>query len=80
VFFKVHNLDTLPILLYYLDACHVGFNWICRVYTDCGMSTPTFIVESEVMGNEAYEQANTISDYINKYMDEKVVDLGIPDV
>jgi hypothetical protein len=67
VFLKVDGalgLENLPELLYWLDPCHVGFRWWCKVKTDCGMSPATFYIESVVQGEEAYKQAKEIADLI----------------
>ena len=52
IWFKVKSLENLPILLYYCDSCHVGFNWDCTVQTDCGMSPVTFMLESKSSGKK----------------------------
>ena len=67
VFLKVDGvlgIKNLPELLYWLDPCHVGFRWWCKVKTDCAMSPTTFYIESEVKGEEAYKQAKEIADSI----------------
>lgn len=67
VFLKVEGdlgIENLPKLLYWLDPCHVGFRWWCKVKTDCGMSPATFYIESVVQGEEAYKQAKEIADSI----------------
>jgi len=68
VYFKVTTLEHLPILLYYISACHVGFTWDCRVYTDCGMNPVYFMIESRSFGENAYNESSVIAQKINKYM------------
>lgn len=65
VWFKVEFLDELPVLLYYCDPCHTGFVWRCLVQTDCAMSPVYFMLESEAIGEEAYQQAKIIADHVN---------------
>jgi hypothetical protein len=69
IWFGVTSLENLPILLYYLDPCHVGFRWHCEAGTDCAMSPVRFHISSECKGQEAYEQAERIAVAINNYMD-----------
>ena len=71
IFFHASSLEHLPILLYYLDPCHVGFRWWCKVTTDCSMAPATFRIESVAMGEEAYKQAQTIADKIEEYLKEE---------
>lgn len=61
IWFAVKKLDHLPVLLYFLDPCHVGFRWHCKVYTDCGMSPARFYIESESRGPKAYKEAIRIA-------------------
>jgi len=69
-FRPINNLDMLPILLYYCDPCHVGFRWNCLVTTDCAMSPVRFRLESEVMGDQAYKQAEVIARELHDYIQE----------
>lgn len=61
IFFRVKNLEELPILLYYIDPYHVGFRWWCKVSTDCAMSPVSFYIESEALGEQAKIQALIIA-------------------
>jgi hypothetical protein len=61
VFFRVTDMKKFPLLLYYCDPCHVGFQWNCTIHTDCAMSPVYFMLESESMGEEAYKEANEIA-------------------
>ena len=72
IWLKVNDLSELPIMLYYLDKCHVGFSWDCFATTDCGMSPVTFRIESQCKGDEAYKQAEIIANKINEYLDNYV--------
>lgn len=69
VFFAVDDPKRFPVLLYYLDPCHVGFRWPCLVRTDCGMSPAYYYIESGVKGQEAYDQANEIAQCIHEQLD-----------
>lgn len=62
--------NNLPILLYYIDSCHVGFDWDCKVRTDCAMSPPTFYIESRSVGKQAYKEAKIIAEKIENYLGE----------
>lgn len=68
----VSKLTHLPILLYYLDSCHVGFDWTCKVYTGCAMWGVKWQVSSLVSGKEAYRQAQMIADKINEFIDDNL--------
>jgi len=67
----VHLLNNLPILLYYCDACHVGFTWDVLVLTDCAMSPVKFLLKSRSKGEQAYEEANIIAKEIKNFMEGK---------
>ena len=69
IYFFVRSLKHLPVLLYYLDPCHVGFRWNCQVYTDCSMCPARFRIGSYSIGKKAYEEADKIADRINDHMD-----------
>lgn len=71
IWFKVIDIAQLPKLLYFLDPCHVGFRWWCKVTTDCGMSPVHFRIESIAIGEKAYEQADIIAESINEYLLEE---------
>ncbi len=71
VFFQSTDLRTLAILLYYVDSCHMGFRWDCTVHTDCAMRPASYYIQSEAKGKVAYEQANTIAEKINDFMDNE---------
>ena len=70
VWFQVDGQESLPVLLYYVVPCHMGFRWPCKVKTDCAMSPVVFYIESEEVGDKAYRQANKIADEVNAFMDE----------
>ncbi len=71
VWFKCDTLDFLPILLYYIVPCHTGFiHWDCFVKTDCVMQYPTFCLQSQDMGQIAYDESEEIADLINGYFDK----------
>jgi len=70
IWFAVEDIDNLPKLLYFCDSCHVGFNWDCIVTTDCGMSPVHFRIESRSKGEEAYEEAKTISFEVRQFLAE----------
>ena len=42
VFFLVEDIECLPLLLYWFDACHSGEKWSVEVYTDCVADGATF--------------------------------------
>ena len=65
MYFRVEDLTYLPILLYYMDPCHVGFRWDCLVRTDCSMAPVGFHVESRSMGADAYREADIIAGKIS---------------
>jgi hypothetical protein len=64
IWFTVTDPKEFSVLLYYLVPCHVGFLWNCYAKTDCGMSPVGYYIESQVKGEEAYEQANKIAEEI----------------
>lgn len=64
IWFTVTDPKEFSVLLYYLVPCHVGFLWNCYAKTDCGMSPVSYYIESQVKGEEAYEQANKIAEEI----------------
>ena len=56
IWFKATNLEKLPKLLYWFDGCHSGeYGWVVSVKTDCGMSFPTFLIESPSRGKKAHK-------------------------
>ncbi len=61
MWFVARSLRALPRLLYFIDVCHVGFNWDCRVRTDCAMSPVVFWLQSREVGPPAYRQADKIA-------------------
>lgn len=71
IFFRIKDQRTISILLYYIDPCHMGFRWDCKVYTDCSIAPARYYIESKVYGEEAYEQANKIAVEINNFMDNR---------
>lgn len=71
VWFKVDDPENLPLLLYYIVPCHIGFKWNCLVHTDCAMSPPTHRIESLIKGEEAYTQAKWIAAKINAHLDSQ---------
>jgi len=58
--------EELPILLYWCDSCHIGFDWPCFVETDCGMSPPMFRLESYMVGDQAYLEAGKIAKHLRE--------------
>jgi hypothetical protein len=68
IYFIVDDLENLPILLYFCDLCHVGFQWDCIVTTDCSMAPVSFRLESHSKGSQAYQEANTIAEKIMDYL------------
>ena len=67
---KLNDSRHLPILLYYIDGCHIGFyGWTCLCRTDCGMSPASYSIHSGTAGQQAYMQAAEIADAINDFMD-----------
>ena len=78
VYLCANDMKYLPILLYYIDPCHVGFRWTLTAKTDCCMSPVSFRLESLGMGKEAYEQAATITLALTERLAEsiKLIDTG----
>lgn len=74
IYIMVDELKNLAPLLYYIDSCHVGFDWDCKVYTDCGMCFPRFYIESHSVGKKAYEEANEIAKELQQWIDEELED------
>lgn len=74
IFFQPTDQRTLAILLYFIDSCHVGFHWDCTVFTDCAMQPARYYIQSQVEGEESYEQANKIAEYITNFMDDEFDD------
>jgi hypothetical protein len=68
IWLSISDLTYLPILLYYLDPCHVGFRWSCKVRTDCAMQPAYFFIESEEAGSVAYSQAGLIAAEIGYFL------------
>ena len=68
IWFKVEDHENLPILLYYIDPCHVGFRWHCEVITDCAMSPITYKLYSESLGKKSYQEADEIAKKINDFL------------
>lgn len=59
IWFEADNLEVLPPLLYWFDACHCGYTgWNIKVTTDCAMSPVHFYVEGPV---GAYGMADDIA-------------------
>ena len=74
MWFKPDNFECLPDLLYWFNPCHSGLGrWICRVYTDCAKSPVVFVMESESVGAEAYEEADKIAALIQADDDKRYV-------
>ena len=62
VWFAPENLDALPQVLYWFDACHSGrFGWNIRTYTDCVGDYARFVIEGP---DGAYEDANHIAELL----------------
>ena len=68
IWFVVEFPQFFPILLYYIDPCHVGFRWPVTVQTDCAMSPMTYCLQSIDKGKVAYKQAKIITTEINKFI------------
>jgi hypothetical protein len=57
IWFQADKIECLPDLLYWFDNCHSGCpGWKVVVYTDCGKSPATFMVEGPV-GEQAFKDA-----------------------
>lgn len=70
IWFVADNLEALPPLLYWFDACHCGrYGWQVIAYTDCGMCPVRFRVEGPV-GDDAYSDALEITRLIEQYLEE----------
>ena len=67
VFFHVINIEPLRRILYYFDACHTFPGWEVTVYTDCGMSHTTFLIEGPI---GAYKEADEIARMITEEFNE----------
>jgi hypothetical protein len=65
VFLVPRHPEALLPVLYYLSNCHSGeAGWRCEVYTDCGMSHVTWMVEGPVGAFGASERiAKLIADH-----------------
>ena len=64
IWFQAEDIDDLPALLYWLDACHCGFsNWQVRVQTDCSFSPATFCLEGP-KGRRGQSEAEAIARFI----------------
>lgn len=59
IWFMAENLDALPGLLYWFDACHTGqHGWSVKASTDCAASILTFTAEGPESG---YASADAIA-------------------
>lgn len=69
------GLAKLPSVLYWIDTCHSGRpGWTCKVYTDCGMSPVTFMIEGPT-GQQAYDDARHIAGKILTTFNEEMADV-----
>ena len=71
IYFTVQEVENFPILLYFIDACHVGFNWDCYAYTDCGMFQVKYMIQSRTFGEESYKESEIIATKINEYLERQ---------
>jgi hypothetical protein len=72
IWFMVRDLVDLPPLLFWLDGCHTGvYGWQVIVYTDCSMAPARFMIESTSMGDEAYVEAEQITECMNEFLDKE---------
>ncbi len=71
IWFSVNKDNELELLLYYIDSCHVGFNWEVKLHTDCSMCKPKYGLYSLTKGKKAYKEANKIAKAIEDDLKEK---------
>jgi hypothetical protein len=70
VFFHAESLESLPLLLYGVDACHSGVRgWKVVARTDCAASPTSFLLEGPI-GD--YKGAERIAEVLNQLVSEKV--------
>lgn len=71
MWFTVDSLLDLPHLLYWFDSCHSGQSgWKVIATTDCAASPVIFMVESQDMGEDAYQQAKIIAKLMKENFDD----------
>ena len=69
--FCAEDLEDLPELLYFFDACHTGVDgWSVIARTDCAMSPVSFVVEGSSEGDKATEEVGRIAGCMAEYLDE----------
>jgi len=69
-----YDMPKMSPLLYWFDPCHSGtaaHGWKVKVYTDCSMCDPRFVIESTSKGEKAYEEARIIANHMKTYLDEE---------
>ncbi|KKN26502.1 hypothetical protein LCGC14_0874180 [marine sediment metagenome] len=71
IWFQPDSIEDLPALLYWFDRCHSGCYWPVRIYTDCSADHVTWMVKARVDGEEAYQEADKIAEYMERYIDEQ---------
>ena len=71
IWFSPKSIKDLPAMLYWFDACHSGCRWDVFIYTDCSADHVTWMLQARVKGEEAYQEANKIAEYMENYIDEQ---------
>ena len=71
IWFQPDSIEDLPRLLYWFDRCHSGCRWDVFIYTDCCADHVTWMLQARVMGEEAYQEADKIASYMEKFLDEE---------
>jgi hypothetical protein len=71
IWFVARDLQVLPELLYWFDACHTGRRgWNVSVQTDCSMAPAVFKAEGPV-GKQSYTDALFIAEKMAEYLISK---------
>lgn len=71
IWFTPKSIEDLPAMLYCFDRCHSGCHWPVYISTDCSADHVTWMVESLVKGEEAYQEADKIAKYMEKHLNER---------
>ena len=71
IWFQPDSIEDLPALLYWFDRCHSGCRWDVFIYTDCCADHVTWMLKARVVGEEAYQEADKIAGYMERYLDEQ---------
>ena len=71
IWFQPDSIEDLPHLLYCFDRCHSGCYWPVHIYTDCSADHVRWMVKARVVGEEAYQEADKIAEYMEKHLDEE---------